>query len=846
MTSVQDFESTGSLLRSLFDSSFLLLQTSNPELYPDTLLPSLHPLTPLTLTLTHLTHPLDTHDHARTDPGGALTKALSVCVSCRASLRPLQLTERNLWSSVVALLGLGGDNGDRVTGVVDRVNRVLDGVRGAVEEIEGRAVRAQFRAVRCVEGAALRIWEGGGWGGVPRVEAGEWVAGVERLAEKALAGTVREALTLMLVGPGGGFVTIRAFGRLVKAMGVEEGKDPASTARAFLRGVTSQFCKHSSLRPWCVLPLSMGLASELVRYMAGPAEGISLHRPETSATPHKSKSVGGDGGGGTGGGGGGGGGAGRATSSSVSSSSSHGQQQQQRQLLPKGGGGKGGKGGGRRAADPPSPSGETVPLNRQGRPKSLEALSWKAMGPEGSRAVGAAGDAGDGGDDDYTDADPDAFAFDDPDNKERRRAVVLTGTPGVVHVHDSPAHGACLMLTAFRDGQPEHVEIVRVAEGFTVRREAGLFSRLGAVVCESLEDLLREVVPDIRFPDMPPGEAIEIAMRLIKTEREGVIMPQETGEALARRQLSASGLAALGGSGSGLRQLFGSSAAMPKSAAGKPAGMAALEAGGCKVGVVFADLGEESSHFLDHLVTVYRDLQRQKKPFEVVMVGVDMSASQLQDLSSRLPWLTHPCIWNSQDDPSKWAEPLRALVQRFLVSEVPWFGVLDQEGQPAAMKALSSCYIQGANAYDSWIWVPKPQAQEPVKPPQLSRPVTASTRPSSASTNMSANSLTRSPAGNRGRSVSEGDRAPVKSSNNTLLPPVPRIVQKAGAKGKGKGSYENDDDDEDGDETEEVGSYNDDDDDRSGDEESEVIVDEDDSSEDEEGTSAYQYQYDDD
>eukprot|EP00162_Nutomonas_longa_P013846 comp21731_c0_seq1/m.48485 comp21731_c0_seq1/g.48485 ORF comp21731_c0_seq1/g.48485 comp21731_c0_seq1/m.48485 type:complete len:735 (-) comp21731_c0_seq1:44-2248(-) len=305
-------------------------------------------------------------------------------------------------------------------------------------------------------------------------------------------------------------------------------------------------------------------------------------------------------------------------------------------------------------------------------------------------------------------ANENEFAFDTTDNTNG----LAYDNVAVVHIHSSGEQPNLMITARERDGTFKHFEIERKPQGFTVKPDGPFAFFNSPVTCEAIDDLIIELLPHIRFPEGSHKELMEIAMRGVSESRDGVI------PAAIERQHTA-GPGARAASTDGLRSYFGRE--QPQTSNGKKVSIDSLS--GYKVGFLFVSSRDEDCIALvRHLVDVYNKLRRDKKPFEIVMIGVDETRNSMADLvsgkvlasgsrgsgsSGPLPWLhfPHPLIWDTRSS-SKTHPVVTNLLGMFTVSEVPWLSIVAPTGQIAANKAVTQVCISGASAFDTWTPAP--------------------------------------------------------------------------------------------------------------------------------------------
>lgn len=99
--------------------------------------------------------------------------------------------------------------------------------------------------------------------------------------------------------------------------------------------------------------------------------------------------------------------------------------------------------------------------------------------------------------------------------------------------------------------------------------------------------------------------------------------------------------------------------------------------------------------FTPVLVDVYKDLQRQGRPFEVLLVSSDETDRDMYRYmrDDKMPW---PAVPHG-------SEAAKALARRFRASGIPRLVIVDADGSTIHQSARAQVVEEGARAWDAWM-----------------------------------------------------------------------------------------------------------------------------------------------
>jgi hypothetical protein len=114
------------------------------------------------------------------------------------------------------------------------------------------------------------------------------------------------------------------------------------------------------------------------------------------------------------------------------------------------------------------------------------------------------------------------------------------------------------------------------------------------------------------------------------------------------------------------------------------------------IGIYFASSGcPACGGFTPILVDAYNRLREQERPFEVVLVGLDVSGPSLFDfmVDSGMPWLAVSSQNNRPD----------ALAQRYGVRWIPTLVIIDGAANTVSLNGREELASMDLAAYDAWL-----------------------------------------------------------------------------------------------------------------------------------------------
>lgn len=207
---------------------------------------------------------------------------------------------------------------------------------------------------------------------------------------------------------------------------------------------------------------------------------------------------------------------------------------------------------------------------------------------------------------------------------------------------------------------------------------------------KTIEASFVELKSDLVVLRSTAGELIRIRLNLLS--------PADQVYARSQSQPAGTGLPALGGAAAAvekpvppvLDELFG------KRLVGEQVKrMSTADLVGKKIGIYFtASWCPPCRAFTPQLVAAYNQIKADGKPFEVVLVTSDQNEAAMEKYMKdyEMPWVAVP-FGDKRID---------ALKQKFQVSGIPKFVVIDDAGKTLSADARGAISQKGAGAFDEW------------------------------------------------------------------------------------------------------------------------------------------------